>query len=170
MNLFAFPACVLSAFILFAPAPAIAQQEPAAPQANAPNEDEAKKAREEFQKKTLAFLEQLISDSASFTLPENRIFVQAKAVELLWRHDEARARNLAREVMSQIAAINSEIAQESEQNGNSSNQLYQRVTLRSGNVANLRSQLLNFLSSVDSKLALEFLRTTRRPPLSSDSR
>jgi hypothetical protein len=170
MNLPSFSACLLSVFILLASAPAIAQQEPAAPQANATDEDEAKKAREEFQKKTLAFLEQLISDSASFSLPENRIFVQAKAVELLWKHDETRARNLAREVMSQIAAINSEITQESEQNINSSNQLFQRVTLRSGNVANLRSQLLSFLSSVDSKLALEFLRTTRRPPLSLDNR
>jgi hypothetical protein len=185
-----FSTCLLSAIILLSPPPSIAQQEPVTvivtapataiepepppfpsivqdihltplPQANGQESEEAKRAREELEKKALTFLEQLIADSASLTLAENRVYVQAKAVELLWKHDETRARALAREVMSQIVAFNSESTPAGEQDSYLPS--FQMMALRSGNIVNMRNQLMNFLATVDSKFALEFLRATRRP-------
>jgi hypothetical protein len=188
LRLTVFSACSLSALILVAVPLSIAQQEPVtvivtAPalvtahppspsiaqeiqltspsQANGQEAEEAKRAREELEKKALAFLEQLISDSTSLTLAENRIYVQARAVELLWRHDETRARSLAREVMSQIAALNSELTPAGEQDSYLPS--LQMMAIRSGQIGSMRNQLVNFLSSVDGKFALEFLRATRRP-------
>jgi hypothetical protein len=162
-----FSACLLSIYILIAAAPANAQQDPPARLVRLPNNgnaenpaqdaEEAKKAQDELEKKSLSLLERLISDSASFSLAENRIYVQGRAVEILWKYDEPRARGLAREVMAQIIANNSE-TEPGEPNLSSSVRRDYR-----GNLENLRHHLLNFLSSVDSKFALEFLRATRRP-------
>jgi hypothetical protein len=159
-----FTAILLSVSILFALPPSVAQEiriQQSPTQANAQEAEEAKRAWEELEKKALAFLEQLISESASLSLAENRVYVQAKAVELLWKHDETRARALAREVMNQIMAFNSELAPAGEQDSYLPS--VQMMALRSGNIGSMRNQMVNFLSSVDSKFALEFLRATRRP-------
>jgi hypothetical protein len=159
-----FTAILLSVSILLAPPPSIAQEiliQQSPTQANAQEAEEAKRAWEELEKKALAFLEQLISDSASLTLAENRVYVQAKAVELLWKHDETRARALAREVMNQIMSFNSELTPAGEQDSNLPS--VQMMALRSGNIGSMRNQMVSFLSSADSKFALEFLRATRRP-------
>jgi hypothetical protein len=158
-----FSACLLSSSILLAVPPSIAQEiQLLSPlQANEQETEEAKRAREELEKRALALLEQLIADSASLTLAENRVYVQAKAVELLWKHDEARARTLAREVMSQIIAFNSELTPAGEQNNYLPS--VQMQFIRSGHIGSMRNQLVSFLSSVDSKFALEFLRATRQP-------
>lgn len=145
---------LLSAFLFFG-LQANAPQDPSTPrQNNSPEADQALKAREELEKKCLAFLDRLLADSTSFNLVENRIYVQAKVVEMLWKRDEARARDLARGVMDQISALYSE------QDPASSPQ---RNSIQAANVGNVRSQLVNFLSSVDSRFALEFLHATRRP-------
>jgi hypothetical protein len=167
LRLTVFSACFLSTIIWFILSPTIAQEIQLTPESNAQEAEEAKKAQAELEKKALAFLEQLISDSASFTLAENRVYVQAKAVELLWKHDETRARAIARDVMSQIAAFNSELTSAGEQD------IYlpsiQMLARRSGHIGSMRNQLVRFLSSADSKFALEFLRATRRPD-TADSR
>ncbi len=153
-------ACLFSAIVLIVP-PSIAQEIQIAPQVNEQEAEEEKKAQAELERKALVFLEQLISESTSLSLAENRVFAQAKAVELFWKHDETRARALAREVMSQIVAFNSELTPAMEQD--TSLPSVQQLHVRSGNIGGMRNQLLSFLSTVDSKLALEFLRATRRP-------
>jgi hypothetical protein len=163
-----FSQCLFSAVILLALSPSIAQDTYLAPvQEKAQESEEAKRAREELEKKAVAFLEQLISDSASLALAENRVYVQAKAVELLWKHDETRARALAREVMSQIIAFNSELTPAGERDSYLPS--VQMMAIRSGQIGSMRNQLVSFLSSVDSKFALEFLRATRLPE-AADSR
>jgi hypothetical protein len=164
-----FTAILFPASILLAAPRSVAQEihltSPS--QANAQEAEEAKRAQEELEKKALAFLEQLISDSASLTLAENRVYVQAKAVELLWKRDETRARALAREVMDQIIAVNSELTPAGDQDSYLPS--IQMMALRSGNIGSMRNQMVSFLSSADSKFALEFLRATRRPD-TADSR
>jgi hypothetical protein len=154
-------ACLFSAAIVLIVPPTIAQEIQIAPQADAQEAEEEKKAVAELERKALVFLEQLISESASLTLAENRVFAQAKAVELIWKHDETRARALAREVMSQIIAFNSELTPAMDQDNSLPS--VQQLHIRSGNIGSMRNQLLSFLSTADSKLALEFLRATRRP-------
>ena len=165
-----FTAILFPASILLALPPSIAQEiliQQSPTPANQQDQEEAKRAQEELEKKALAFLEQLISESASLTLAENRVYVQAKAVELLWKHDETRARALAREVMNQIIAANSELTPAGDQDSYLTS--IQMMALRSGNIGSMRNQMVSFLSSADSKFALEFLRATRRPD-TADSR
>jgi hypothetical protein len=164
LRLTVFSACLLSASILLALPQSIAQEiliQQSPTPVNAQEAEEAKRAQEELEKKALAFLEQLISESGSLALAENRVYVQAKAVELLWKRDETRARALAREVMSQIVAFNSELAPAGE--GDNYLPSIQMMALRSGHIGSMRNQMVSFLSTVDSKFALEFLRATRKP-------
>jgi hypothetical protein len=169
MNLPVFSACVLLIYISQAATPASAQQDPPTRPVRVPNpgnaensaedaEEAGKKAREVLEQKSLAFLDRLISDSASFSLDENRIYVKAKAVEILWKLNEARARTLAREVMGQIIANYSDTTERQDLFSSR-----ERIAGRSGNLSNLRNQLVTFLSSVDSRFALEFLRATQHP-------
>src|SRR5262245_59384261 len=56
--------------------------------------EETKKVEEELVKKALILLDELITDSASLNGDENRNLALGIAVELLWKHDEKRARIL----------------------------------------------------------------------------
>src|SRR5262245_42537107 len=118
--------------------------------------EEAKKSEEELVKKALTLLDELITDSALLNGDENRNLALEMAVELLWKHDEKRARILVYQVMNQIIAQNAAYVQE----------LEQRTGVRNGqprNPSGVRQQLVNFLAGKDSKLALEFLRLTKMP-------
>jgi hypothetical protein len=118
--------------------------------------EEEKKADEELVKKALTLLDELITESASLTGEENRNLALEIGIELLWKHDEKRARILVYQVMNQIIAQNAAYVQE----------LEQRTGARSGqprNPSSVRQQLINFLAGRDSKLALEFLRMTKMP-------
>ncbi len=122
--------------------------------------EEEQKATKELERKALALLDELIVESASLTLPENRIYVQSRAVEMLWKFDEPRARALVREVMEQIVALWQENA------ARDGEQFYgQRRVIRRDN-SYLRQRLIGFLAQRDSQLALEFLRATRNPQAS----
>lgn len=55
--------------------------------------------------KAILLLDQIIGESGGLKLPENRIYVQISAGDLLWDRDEARARALFGEAGSGIAAM-----------------------------------------------------------------
>jgi len=134
--------------------PVIAQDE--VPLTPVQDTEEAKKSEEELVKKALTLLDELITDSALLNGDENRNLALGMAIELLWKHDEKRARILVYQVMNQIIAQNAAYVQE----------LEQRTGVRSGqprNPSGVRQQLVNFLAGKDSKLALEFLRMTKMP-------
>jgi hypothetical protein len=118
--------------------------------------EEERKADEELVKKALTLLDELITESASLTGEENKNLALGIGIELLWKHDEKRARILVYQVMNQIIAQNVAYVQD----------LEQRTGARSGqprNPSGVRQQLINFLAGKDSKLALEFLRMTKMP-------
>jgi hypothetical protein len=119
--------------------------------------EEEQKAAKEFERKALALLDELIVESASLALPENRIYVQSRAAEMLWKFDEPRARALVREVMDQIVALSQESA------ARDGEQFYGQRRIVHRDHSYLRQRLISFLAGRDSKLALEFLRTTRAP-------
>src|SRR5437764_816668 len=56
--------------------------------------------RQELEKKTLTLLDETVSAAWSLKLPENRSYVLTKAADLMWPHDEKRARNLFWEALN----------------------------------------------------------------------
>src|ERR1051326_2694611 len=50
--------------------------------------------RQELERKTFALVDEIMSGVWGLKLPENRSFIQASAADLLWSHDEKRARTL----------------------------------------------------------------------------
>src|SRR5438105_7534585 len=80
----------------------------AAPQQIAAQVDEKEKGekelakRQELEKKTLGLLDEAIGAAWSLKLSENRSYVLTKAADLLWPHDEKRARNLFWEALNSL--------------------------------------------------------------------
>src|SRR5437870_856236 len=80
----------------------------AAPQQIAAQVDEKEKAekelakRQELEKKTLGLLDEVIGAAWSLKLPENRSYVLTKAADLMWPHDEKRARGLFWEALNSL--------------------------------------------------------------------
>ena len=62
--------------------------------ASAQTDEEKLKQQEAFEKKATALLEQVVSEVQLLKLPENRIRVQTAAGDLLWKHNEQRARSM----------------------------------------------------------------------------
>ena len=58
--------------------------------------------RQELARKTVALLDEIIAGAWGLKLPENRSFVQASAADLLWKHDEKRARTLFWDALSSL--------------------------------------------------------------------
>lgn len=80
----------------------------AAPPRVAAQVDEKEKAekelaqRQELEKKTLSLLDETIGAAWSLKLPENRSYVLTKAADLMWPHDEKRARSLFWEALNSL--------------------------------------------------------------------
>jgi hypothetical protein len=134
--------------ILLLSLPAFAQTPSVTPQT-----DEQRKAQQELEQKALTLLEDVIKDSDSFKNVENRIRVKATAANILWPHDEARARTLFKETMVSLADLlnNQEAADPSE-----NPRMLEAVR-------SLRRELLQMLVQRDARLAREFMRATRPP-------
>lgn len=117
-----------------------------------PSADEERKAQEALQGKALNLLEDVIKDSESFKHPENRIRLKAVAANVLWPHDEARARLLFREAMTALIALVDN--QEAPDTSSASPRMFEGVR-------SLRREFLQMLGQRDARLAREFLRATR---------
>jgi hypothetical protein len=59
-----------------------------------PNEEQQQKEKAEKEKKAYALLEQVVDEAQLLRLTENRVRVQIGAADLLWEHNEGRARTL----------------------------------------------------------------------------
>jgi hypothetical protein len=111
---------------------------------------EQKKVREERERKAAAIVEEVIRETQSLKLPENRIRIQIALTDVLWTRDEQRARALFKDAVAGlgdlVAAVDGGDAEYS-------------------NLAHLPSQLrqemLQVVAKHDARLALDFLRSTR---------
>ncbi len=99
--------------------------------------------KKELEKKALVLLDQLVAESASFTLAENRLAVLLEASQMFWSRDEARARKLLDELKEQIVTTYAQPP--------------------SVIVNGFRMKILDWLGSKNAELALDFLRSTRAP-------
>jgi hypothetical protein len=107
----------------------------------------------ELEGKALALLNEVISETPSLKLVENRIRLQSVAAELLWPRDQERAREIFNSAATDLAAVVSSIETDDPQYYNLTNTASQ-----------LRQRMLTTIAQYDPKLALEFLRSTRPPP------
>lgn len=129
-------------------------------QSNKPQEAaktaEQKKAKEELEKKALALVEEIIKELPALRLAENRILVQATLGDLLWKHDEKRARIFFKQSLDQLAEISGRSKQEADPlkvfEASISNQAR----------AQLRQEVLQIVARHDARLARDFLRNTRQ--------
>ena len=107
---------------------------------------------DEEQKQGALLLKSVISDSRSLAIPENRIAILIRAVDLVWRSDEKQARALVADAIKCFNEITSGLKDVDPD--------YQQ---RLETVFQLRQEMLLGISRHDSRTALEFLRATRQP-------
>src|SRR5215470_2918707 len=120
--------------------------------------EEEKKAAKELEDKTLALIEEMVTEVASLRLAENRVHILIGASDVLWARDEERARALVREAMNQAVASMREAKEKAAQEDG---QYFDSRYPRRYNPTYLRQMVLNLLTRRDPKLALEFLQMTR---------
>jgi len=136
-------------------------------------EQEAAKQKE-LEKKTLNLLDEVIGAAWGLKLPANRSYVLATAADLLWPHDEKRARNLFWEALNSLnlptnRALNEPNAKEPSEsvkpvrtNGPTKQEL-QEINQYYATVEKRREFLLK-VARRDPQLALDMMRSTRQPP------
>lgn len=124
---------------------------PAFAQAPLPSPKEQKE-RKELEKKALALLEELVNEAMTLRLVENRIYALTTAAEMLWKHNQDRARAMLREAVNQFMAMEQPADPDDPRT-------LQALQLR----MEQRTQLLQILAARDASMALDFLRASRLP-------
>ncbi|HEX8353660.1 MAG TPA: hypothetical protein VF611_12215 [Pyrinomonadaceae bacterium] len=109
---------------------------------------QGREAREVTERNALRVLEEVIGEAAQLTV-ENRLLVLGRAADLLWPHDEQRARTL-------FKALSDEFAATAEGGGEAEEEA------RADAYAAARQHLLTIVARHDPRLASDFLRATRR--------
>ena len=130
-------------------ATAIAQEQPA----TKPTAEELEKQKEEWSKNAYRLLDQVIDESQSLRLPENRVRMQIYAADVLWDRDQGRARSmfmLAGDAVSEMMRTNPETTQRP-----GPNQLRRP--------SQLRQELVLTAARHDAPLAYQLLATTKSP-------
>jgi len=113
---------------------------------------EQKKAKAERDKQTLALVDEIIKEIRSLKLPENRIRMDIAIAGALWPRDEKRARLLFQEAVASFGEITAGVESGSPE------------YIRLGELPQqLRQEILQIVVNHDPRLALDFLRATRRP-------
>jgi hypothetical protein len=116
-------------------ATATAQQSPD------PQQQQEEKAK--LEKKAIALLEQVVTDSQGLRLPENKIRVQIAAGDMLWEKNPARARGLLSDAGAMLGQMMVESDRTDRSEMQSLNQLRQELVLTAGrHDAELGYQLL----------------------------
>jgi len=138
-------------FALSACLPAFAQDP--APQQQ-PSADDAAKQKAELEKNAYRLLEQVIDEAQSLRLPDNRLRVQINAADLLWDHNQERARSLfaqASDSVNEMARSNAPV------------QNNQRGIPQDRRAFALRQELVLAAARHDAPLAYQLLAATKTP-------
>lgn len=141
---------LLLIFLLFACGViAIAQeQQPAKPTA-----EELEKQKEAWAKNAYRLLDQVIDESQSLRLPENRVRMQIYAADVLWDHDQGRARTMFMSAGDAVAEMNRTPESQSRRGPGGPNQMPR--------AAQLRQELVLSAARHDAPLAYQLLATTK---------
>jgi hypothetical protein len=112
--------------------------------------DEQKKVHEERERKAAAIVEEVIKETQSLKLPENRIRIQIALTDVLWPRSEQRARALFKDAVARLGEIAAAVDGEDPEYSNLAHLPSQ-----------LRQEMLQVVAKHDARLALDFLRSTR---------
>jgi len=135
--------------LLFFSASALAQSDD---KAKAKKEAEQK---QELKRKSYALVDEIATGALSLKLPENRAFVLAESADLLWEHDEKRARNLFWDANNVLTLIT--VPATSEQEGKKHLNAFLAGF-------GFRRDLVRKVARRDPQLALDLLRSLQQPP------
>lgn len=131
------------------PANAVAQTTPTQMPAG-----QKEKSKKELERKALGLLDEIIKNTQSFVIPENRLRLQAVSASLLWKYDEARARLLFKDVMAGMAEL---LSSQEETDP-------LRASRMVPGAREMRREMAQIMAARDARLAREFLRATRTKP------
>jgi hypothetical protein len=125
-------------------------------------QDEAQKRQQVREQNAFALLDEMLTETSSLRLPENRVSFQMAAATMLWKRDQARARQLYREatagLMEMLNAASTQTEDETEEIGYPVRALWEQ----------LRFKLLSRVAEQDVKLAQELLLASRPPEAVAD--
>jgi hypothetical protein len=108
-----------------------------------PNPQQQQEEKEKLEKKAIALLEQVVTDSQGLRLPANKIRVQIAAGDMLWEKNPARARGLLSDAGAILGQMILEVDRTDRSEMQSLNQLRQELVLTAGrHDAELGYQLL----------------------------
>lgn len=119
-----------------------------------PDTPEQKEARKATEKKALALLDEIIKETQTLKLSENRALLLTAAADLYWQHDEQRARLLIKDAIKTLEEMTSAtpLAESSDNPG----RRYRLASMYS----QMRWDILQILARHDPRWAREVLRTT----------
>src|SRR4030095_9225286 len=123
-----------------------------------------------LKRKTYVLVEEIANGTPSLKLPENRSYLLTAAADLLWEHDEARARNLFWDSLNTLSLMITPTgsgagvkdAKPSPKEKKRDQNLYYEVY-------SLRDGVLRQVAPRAPQLALDMLRSSRQPPAESVS-
>ncbi len=120
--------------------------------------------QQQLKRKTYVLVEEIANGALSLKLPENRSYLLAASADLLWDHDEPRARNLFWDAVNTITLMSAPAATKdakpTEKDKLQAQSLYFEIFA-------LRHGVLRQAARRDAQLALDMLRSSRQPPLES---
>src|ERR1041385_848535 len=136
--------------------------------------EQAAAKQKELEKKSLKLLDEVISGAWSLKLPANRSYVFSNAAELLWPHDQKRARSLFWEALNSMTLPPSPATdmQNTKQPNDSANRERGTATTteqqepmnRYDATLETRNDFLRKVARRDPQLALDMMRSTRPAP------
>ncbi len=129
--------------------------------------------RQELERKTYALVDEIASGAWGLKLAENRSFIQASAADLLWKHDEKRARILFWDALSTLGlrtdtgddATTKDTNDSKSKGAQTKSQASEKVLKEYSEAYSVRRNFLIRVARRDPQLALDMLRATRPPPL-----
>jgi hypothetical protein len=132
--------------------------------------------RQELERKTFALVDEIVSGVWGLKLPENRSFIQASAADLLWSHDEKRARTLFWDALNslglQIETADDAKAKDPKEpkpkNPQTKTQANEKALKEYSEAYSVRRNFLVRVARRDPQLALDMLRATRPPLIPSN--
>src|SRR6185369_13209811 len=114
-------------------------------------QQQEEKAKQE--KKAIALLEQVVSESQGLRLPENKVRVQIAAGDMLWEKNPARARGLLNDAGAMLGQMMLDVDRTDRGEVQSLNQIRQELVLTAGRH--------------DAELGYQLLRSTQQQPAPS---
>lgn len=144
--------------LLFVSALSVMAQETPSQTATAQSSPDPAQQQEEkakLEKKAIALLEQVVTDSQGLRLPENKIRVQITAGDMLWDKNAVRARTLLTDAGAMLGQMIADVDRTDRNDVQTVNQLRQELVLTAGRH--------------DADLGYQLLRSTQQQPPSTNN-